>query len=258
MINVKTFSKGKIENKNEDYFNYNNTCFVIADGATDQSGRKYNNKTGGEFVSRIVVKECLSTDLNGAELVNHINKKIEELYNELNIQEKIKDPKFRFTCRFICMRLVNDKIMITYLGDLGFRINGTKVYQETTQVDINNSEERSRYIQETGDINGSRDHIMPLLLKQFEFQNNPHEPLGYGVIDGTETPSKFVKTIEYDLSKIKTIELFSDGYFDIPQDVSIEAWEETFEKVEKEDLDKWKKYKSTKSKDDRTIAIIEF
>jgi|TARA_Y100000034_G_scaffold57409_1_gene70105 hypothetical protein len=258
MVNVKTFSKGKIENKNEDYFDHNETCFVIADGATDKSGKKYNNKTGGELVSRITVKECLSTNLNGIDLVNHINKKVKELYDQLRIQDKIKDPKFRFTCGFICVRLVGNKFLITYLGGLGFRINGNEIYQETTQIDINNSEIRSKYIQETNDIEGSREHIMPLLLKQFEFQNNPQEPLGYGVIDGTNTPAKFVKTFEYDLEKIHKIELFSDGYFDVPQVISIESWEKTFEKVEKEDPDKWKKYKSTKSKDDRTIAIIEF
>ncbi len=99
---------------------------------------------------------------------------------------------------------------------------------------------------------------MPLLLKEFEYQNNPQKLLGYGVIDGTYTPAKFVKTFEYDLKKIHTIELFSDGYFDVPKEVSIKSWEKSFEKVEKEDPDKWKKYKSTKSKDDRTIAIIEF
>jgi len=258
MVKVQTFSKGKIENKNEDYFDYNKTCFVIADGATDKSGRKYNGKTGGELVSRIVVKECLSTNLNGTKLVNHINNKIKELYAELNILEVIKDARFRFTCGFICARILDDKVFITYLGDLGFRIDGSETYQEKSQIDINNSEARSRYIRETNDVNGSRDHIMPLLLKQFEYQNNPQEPLGYGVIDGSETPLKFVKTFEYDLEKIHTIELFSDGYFDVSQEVSIEAWEKTFEKVEKEDLDKWKKYKSTKSKDDRTIAIIQF
>jgi hypothetical protein len=258
MVNVKTFSKGKIENKNEDYFDYNKSCFVIADGATDKKGRKYNYKTGGELVSRIVVKECLSTNLNGIELINHLNKKIKELYDKLNISEKVKDPKFRFTCGLICIRTINDKIIITYLGDLGLRINGTEIYQETKQIDIDNSEARSKYIRETNDIKGSRDHIMPLLLNQFEYQNNSHEHLGYGIIDGTETPSKFVKIFEYDLNKIKTIELFSDGYFDVPHDVLIEAWEKVFEKVEKDDPDKWRKYKSTKSKDDRTIAIIEF
>jgi len=258
MAKVQTFSKGKIENKNEDDFNYNETCFVIADGATDKSGRKYNNKTGGELISRIVVKQCLATDLNGIKLVNHLNSKIKELYIDLNIINDIQDPKFRFTCGFICVRIIDDKIIITYLGDLGFRINGFEVYQEIKQIDIDNSETRSKYIRETSDVKGGRDYMMPLLLKQFKYQNNPQEPLGYGVIDGTETPSKFVKTFKYNQSKIKTIELFSDGYFHIPQDVSIQAWEKSFEKVKKEDPDKWKKYKSTKSKDDRTIAIIKF
>jgi hypothetical protein len=175
-----------------------------------------------------------------------------------HLKEDIQDPKFRFTCGFICIRIVDDKILITYLGDLGFRINGSEIYQEIKQIDIDNSEARSKYIRETNDVNGSRDHIRPLLFKQFEYQNNPQEPLGYGVIDGTDTPAKFVKFFEYDLDKIHTIELFSDGYFDIPQEVSIEAWEKSFEKVEKEDPDKWKKYKSTKSKDDRTIVTIEF
>ena len=168
MVKVQTFSKG-IGNRNEDYFDFNENCFVIVDGATNKSGRKYDGKTGGELVSQIVVKECLSTNLNGVELVNHLNKKIQELYDKLNISEKIKDSKFRFTCGFICVRIINDKIIITYLGDFGFRINGTKVYQETKQVDIITSEERSKYIQETNDVKGSRDHIIPLLLKQFEY-----------------------------------------------------------------------------------------
>lgn len=258
MAQVRTFSKGKTRDRNEDYFAYNKNCFAIADGATDKSGKKYNDKTGGELVSRIVVNECLSANLNGIELVNHLNQKTKELYGKLKILEETKDPKHRFTCGFICVRLINNKIIITYLGDSGMRINGTEVYQETKQIDIDNSEERAKYIRETNDIKGSREHIMPLLLKQFEYQNNPQELLGYGVIDGTKTPSKFVKIFEYNQDKIKIIELFTDGYFDIPQEVSIEAWEKIFEKVEKEDPDKWKKYKSTKSKDDRSIVIIKF
>lgn len=258
MVEVQTFSKGKVENRNGDYFGYNKDCFVVADGATDKSGRKYGNKTGGELISRIVVKECLLTKLKGIELVDQLNTKIKELYQKLKILEDIKDPKYRFTCGFICARLENNNLIITYLGDMGFRINGVEVYQETKQIDIDNSEERSKYIRETNDIKGSRSHIMPLLLNQFKYQNNPQKPLGYGVLDGTKTPSEFIKTFEYDLDKVKIIELFSDGYFDIPREVSIKAWEKTFEKVEREDPDKWKEYKSTKSRDDRIIAIIKF
>lgn len=259
MADVQTFSEGKPEERNEDFFGYNTNCFVIADGATDKSGKAYNGKTGGEIISRLVVNESLSINLNGVELINHLNKKIYELYSQLKILEDIKDPKYRFTCGgFICVRLIDNEIIITYLGDSGFRINGTEVYQEKKQIDINNSEKRSEYIQKTNDINGSREQMMPLILKQFDYQNNPNDSLGFGVIDGTDTPVKFIKIFKYNKDKIKTIELFTDGYLDIPQEVSIKAWEAIFERIKLEDPYKYKKYKSTGSKVDRTIVIIEF
>ena len=255
---VKLFTKGKVENKNEDYFGYNDNNFILADGSTDKSGRLYAGKTGGEIASRLIVRESLSSQLNGHDLVNLLNDKIKIHYEQLNIIDQIHDAKYRFTCVFICVRLVQDKIIITYLGDLGFRINGKKVYREVKQVDIDNANLRSIYIHLTNDVPGGRDHIMPFLIKQFDYQNNPKHKLGYGCLDGTETPAKFVKVFEYDADQIQTIELFTDGYYDIPNEISIEAWEKLYEKVEKEDPDKWKKYKSTKSSDDRTIAIIDF
>lgn len=258
MVQVQTFSKGKSEDRNEDYFGYTKNCFVIADGATDKSGRKYDGKTGGEIISRLVVRECLSAKLDGVDLVNYLNGKIGELYSQLNISKDIKDPQYRFTCGFICVRLSESKITITYLGDLGFRVNEQRVYQEVKQIDINNAGERARYIKKTGDVQGSRSHILPLLLRQFDHQNNPEDPLGYGVLDGIRTPPKFIKVFEHKTEGLKTIELFSDGYFHIPKKATIEAWNNLHEQVEREDPDKWRKYKSTKSKDDRTIAIITF
>lgn len=254
---IYSFSKGK-NNKNEDYFGYNEECFVVADGATDKSGRKYEDKTGGEIISRLVVNETLSCNLNGAELIDYLNKKVSQIYRKLGISNDIVDPKYRFSCCCVVARIVKDKLIITSISDTAFRINGEDVYKETKQVDIDNAEKRAEYIEKTGDISGSRKYIMPLLLKQFEYQNNINHPLGYGVIDGTSTPAKFVKTFEYPKNEIKMIELFSDGYFLAPSSVSIENWEESFKKVEEEDPDKFKQYKSTKSKDDRTVIIIKF
>jgi len=258
MVEVQNFSEGKISIRNEDYFDSSGYSFVLADGATDKTSVKYHGKTGGELISRLVVKESLSSELNGTELVDLLNKKVYQLYRELGITEKVRDPIYRFACGFICVRDTGGKIVITYLGDLGFRINGAEVYQEINQVDIENAEERAKYIAETGDLEGSRKHILPFLLEQFKYQNNPQEALGYGVIDGTNTPGKFVKTFDYDKDEIRTIELITDGYFDIPQEVSIAAWEKSHAIVELEDPDKWKNYKSVKSNDDRTIAIIKF
>lgn len=258
MAKVQSFSKGKNEDRNEDYFSYNEDCFVIADGATDKSGKKYTEKTGGEIVSKLAVKEALASPLNGVNLIDFINKKVHELYKELGITNEVVDPKFRFSCYIVVARIIGDKLVITCLGDSGFRINGDEVYIDVKQVDIDNAKERSGYILKTGDISGSRDHIMPLLIKQFEYQNNPNHPLGYGVIDGTNTPSKFIKVFEYPINTVSTIELFTDGYFCIPAGVTIREWEKAFEKGEQEDPNKYKKYLSTKSKDDRTIAIIKF
>lgn len=259
MVDVQVFSKGKSKDKNDDYFGYNDTCFVIADGSTDKSGKMHEGKTGGELASYIIVNECLSTNFVGVELINHLNRVIKDLYASFGILKDIKDPKYRFACNgFVCVRLVDNKMIVTSLGDSGFRINGAKVYQGKKQADVDASEKRAEYIKRTGDVEGSRKYILPFILENFKYQNNPDDNLGFGSIDGTDTPAKFVKNFEYSRDQVKTIELFTDGYFDIPQKVSIEAWEKVSEEVEREDPNKCKKYKSTKSKDDRTVAIIRF
>lgn len=258
MVRIDTFSKGKNEGRNEDYCGYNDSTFIVADGATDKSRRLYENKTGGELISHLVVEACLSTDANGVDLVDLLNKKVAEFYKKLGIEDLIQDPKNRFGCGFILVRLVKNKLVITYSGDLGFRVNRVEVYQEVKQVDIDNANERSKYILQTGDLQGSRAHIMPLLLKQFDYQNNSSHKLGYGVIDGTTTPAKFVKQFDWKKENVRTLELFTDGYFAIPKGTTIEDWEKLHEQIEKEDPYKFKKYKSTKSKDDRTIMVINF
>ena len=258
MVKVELFSEGKNNMHNEDFFGNSSNSFVLVDGATDKSGMKYGGKTGGEIISRLVVKECLSSDLNGKALVEFLNKRVYELYEELGIEEKVIDAKYRFSCSFVCVRVIKDKIIITYLGDSGFRINGKEVYKETKEIDLYNSEVRAKYIAKTKDIKGSRAYLMPFLLRQFKYQNTLNKRFGYGVIDGFKTPAKYIKTFTYLKSNVKTIELFSDGYFIVPEEISITAWEQSYKYVEAIDPYKWKLYKSTKEKDDRTIAILYF
>lgn len=259
MAQVEFFSKGKAEERNEDFYGFNDSAFVVADGATDKSGRMYEGKTGGEIVSRLVVETCLSSGLFGVTLVQSINSALKNIYSNFGILEETrKDKKYRFTCGFVSVLDGEDEWVITSLGDSGFRINGEETHMEVFQVDVANSEARSKYIRETGDIEGSRAHILPLLIREFEYQNNPDHLLGYGFIDGEKTPEKFVQVFRYPKSFIKTLELFTGGYFDVPKEVSLKAWEETYDRVEREDPHKYLKYKSTKSKDDRTIMIVRF
>jgi len=63
--------------------------------------------------------------------------------------------------------------------------------------------------------------------------------------------AELIKTAKEDAN---IIGLFSTGSCG----TSIADWENSFAQVEEADPDKWKKYKSTKSNDDRTIAIIKF
>jgi len=82
--------------------------------------------------------------------------------------------------------------------------------------------------------------------------------LGYGVINGTDTPNKFIKIFKFKLKNIKTLEIFTDGYCDIAKSPSIKSWEAMHKQVEKSDPHKYIKYISFKSKDDRTILIVKF
>lgn len=254
---IEIFSQWKWLNKNEDSFWCDGNTFVVVDWSTDKSGRLYNSFTWWELVSKLVSNTILSTDLNGYELVSFLNTKVRDLYISLDILDDTYDPKYRFTCLFCVVRIVKNILYITQVGDVWIRINGTEVYQQIKQVDINNAQERSDYIIKTWDIAWSRDHIMPLLVKQFDYQNNINSVLWYGAIDWFITPEKFVHILEYDLNLVRTIELFSDGYCLIPSEISIWSRESAFEKVEKEDPYKYLHYKSTKTADDRTIMIIK-
>lgn len=265
MATVEQFTEGKVPERNEDSFGHNDHRFVLADGATDKSGRTYEGKTGGELVSRLIVTRALETELVGKEFVDDINAQLAELYSSLGIANEVADPKYRFSSTCILMHVGDSEISITAVGDSGFRINGSEVHQDFKPVDDESAEARSLFISEHLTLGGvteelqqqAREHILPLLVKQFEYQNNPTHELGYGVIDGSTTPEKFIQTLHLPKGEVQTIELFSDGYPAHPtNEITIEAWEAAYAPANEKDPYRYKEYKSTKTRDDRTVAII--
>src|SRR3989338_505298 len=242
-MKVEVFTKGKVPERNEDYFANTETSFVAVDGATDKSGRLYGGKTGGEIVAKLVGDHAVQSPLNGVPLVEHLNDLVRCEYEKLGIIDDITDPRMRFTCGFITARIIEDEVVITYLGDLGFRVNGQDVYQEVKRTDTRAAQARAEYIERTRDVAGSRDAIKHLL--SYPYQNKGDDPLGFGVIDGTVTPEKFVKEFRYKRAELRTLELFSDGYFKAGEEPTIESWERAYQEVEAEDPDKWKIYKSS-------------
>jgi len=252
---VEVFSEGKNPPKNEDFVGSNETTVVLSDGATDKSGQSFEGRSGGELAAELVVETCLNSDLVGEELVHEISNRLRGLYEHIN-PNALTDSAFRFAATVVVAKLVNDQIVITQVGDSSFRINSTDTYTNNKIVDTLTANTRKEYIEATSDIAGSRDFIMPLLKAQHVHQNNSDSPLGYGVIDGSPVPSKFIKTYTFKQSDITTLELVSDGYYGaFPQENTLDAYEALHETIERTDPHKCGEFASTKLSDDRTVVI---
>lgn len=254
---IETFSEGKQPPKNEDMFGANETCLVLSDGATDKSGQDFDGKSGGEIAASLVIESCLESDVTGLELVAQATSALHSFY-ETNNPQALTDSAFRVAATLVVARIVANEIIITQVGDSAFRINGTDVYMNESDLNLITANTRKQYIEATHDIAGSRDFIMPLLKAQHRFQNNPDEPIGFGVIDGTPVPTKFIKTYRFPVEAARTIELVSDGYYGVfPAEVSVAAYEELYKTIQADDPDKYKQYASTKTSDDRTVVIVQ-
>ncbi len=96
---------------------------------------------------------------------------------------------------------------------------------------------------------------------QHRYANRIH-PLGFSTVNGRPVPRSMITSIDRKLSEIETIELFSDGYFGLPEGSDIADWEDWIAMVEAEDPSKLGRFSSTKGSvgrcltDDRTVLII--
>jgi len=103
-----------------------------------------------------------------------------------------------------------------------------------------------------------------VMTGQTRFQNNTNSPLSYAVLDGFEVAQPLVRVIDRPLASIRSIELFSDGYFRPGDTPDVTSWEAAFEEVERLDPEKIERYPSVKGTvgriraDDRTVVIVTF
>lgn len=253
-MHVSLFSAGKLPPKNEDTGVYSETCFVVCDGSTGKRGGLSDGKTGGEIASSVVAEAALQSNLNGAELVDHLSSVLRK--EQTRLQGMGQTMELETT--LVCARIVDTQVIITQVADTAFRVNTSDNYANSAIIDTLMSETRARYIALTRDTEGGRDYIMPLLLSEASYRNNDSSPAGYGVLDGTPVPPKFIKTYTFTLADVQTLEIYTDGYFAIPPTATIESYEALHAAVQKRDPHKCLEYPSTKSNDDRTVMIIDF
>lgn len=132
-------------------------------------------------------------------------------------------------------------------------------YQNTLQELIFNKELLEYFFSEIRKNSFKEFDIEDILLKvKEELRQYFNQDVSYWTLDWRQTPERFIKVFVFDRSKIISIEVFSDWYFAMPENANITSWEELYEKTQKEDPLKYKKYPSTKSNDDRTVLISIF
>ncbi len=97
---------------------------------------------------------------------------------------------------------------------------------------------------------------------QGAYQNRDDHPLGYACLDGYGPKAAAVETFERPKAGIGTIELYTDGYFALPEQATIASWEAKADEVERIDFAKVDAYASTKGSlgkvraDDRTVVVV--
>lgn len=99
---------------------------------------------------------------------------------------------------------------------------------------------------------------------QRAFANRADLGLGYGVVDGFGTPDGFIVQRRFPRASTQALELFSDGYFAIPDARGLDAFEAGHRDVERVDFDKLGAFASMKGSapdratDDRSYVHVAF
>ena len=94
------------------------------------------------------------------------------------------------------------------------------------------------------------------------YQNRPDLVLGYSSVDGFSLTVAGIEAFDRPKAGIATLELYTDGYFALPDRPTIAAWEAMADEVERVDPAKVSLYPSTKGSlgriraDDRTVVIV--
>lgn len=112
------------------------------------------------------------------------------------------------------------------------------------------------------------DHVRFFLMggiqTQFTLANNARSPLGYSGMNGSQPLLREMIDLRLPKAGVRTLELFTDGYFSLPAGTSLAAWEEEFERIERIDYHKIGAHPGVKGSttaeysDDRTIISLDF
>ncbi len=276
----KTAKRPELSQRNEDRYIANDHYISVIDGATANPPISLEGHSSGEYAAIIIsrVMESVRPGMYGQELINYISVRFQQALDTLPAEDvaRLREaPYAKPYASFAAATLLDDRVIITQLGDVGFRRNGGEVYDNAKEIDNIHTRMRIKAINETRRrnpdltteelLNIGKKVILQSLKDQVQnYQNRPDQHLGYGTIDGQPVDPKFIRVFEFNAKDISTLEMFSDGYFKIGSQPTIQAWEEGFREVEAEDPYKIGRYPTVKGStediftDDRTVVIARF
>lgn len=102
------------------------------------------------------------------------------------------------------------------------------------------------------------------ILTQARFTNQPQHPLGFASIIGTPPRGFGIVDEVLPADQCRSLEIFSDGYFDCPAGTRVLDWERRFAEVEALDPEKTGAFASVKGStatdftDDRSVICLNF
>ncbi|MGB0485227.1 MAG: hypothetical protein ACPGK1_11885 [bacterium] len=102
------------------------------------------------------------------------------------------------------------------------------------------------------------------VVSQHRFANHGDLPLGYASLNGKPLAGEGMLCFSRPRSAVQSIELFTDGYFSLPSEIDLAAWEAEFQRVEEVDSHKIDSFPAIKGStssefsDDRTVVIVRY
>lgn len=252
---VEQFLKSKTPNEEdcEDCLFISNDFAAVIDGATSKSAHKFDDESSGR-ISSLLIKNALENlpkNHTAYNSVRFLSDAIMSLYIKHGLSEHLNNyPVERASASVVIFSRCKNEIWM--VGDCQCIVDRTH-YTNKKYIDELLSNVRSLYLQteiELGNLSDTpqefdpgRDFIMPLLKRQYIFQNSHKKSeFSYGAIDGFKVPEDEIKVIK--LTKAKSIILASDGY---PRLYPTLAQSEKYlNKLVSEDPLFFKEYKTTK------------
>ena len=172
---------------------------VVADGATDKSGLRFDGLTGGRLVAELIcgTVSAAASNTRGPDLVRRVNEAYAAAFGSaLRVADRVDWPSASFVALDkACGRVIR-------VGDCSW-LSDRRSFIGSKLVDVLASSERAAHLKRLlaagAPINELRENdvgrrlILPALRAAGAWRNNDSGPLGFGAVDGGLVPARFIE-----------------------------------------------------------------